>query len=342
MSFLVQALASVFVFSSVIFIHELGHFIVAKMSGITVNEFSLGMGPRLIGFTKGETEYSLRLLPIGGFVAMEGEDEESDNEGAFSKAPVQNRIAVVVAGAVMNLVLGFFVLVFLTSQQDAITSKTISMFHENAMTQQTGLQVDDEIIAVNGRRCYIANDIIYEFARTQNGVADFTVRRDGKIVQLEDVTFETYVDENNIKQLVIDFYVYPEEKTILTVIDEASKWTMSLARTVFLSLIDLVTGNVPINQMSGPVGIVTVISEAASIGFDQVLLILALITINLGVFNLVPFPALDGGRLLFLLLELVRGKPIKQKYEIWVNTAGMGILLAFMAFVTFSDITKLF
>lgn len=342
MSFLVQALASVFVFSSVIFIHELGHFIVAKMSGITVNEFSLGMGPRLIGFTKGETEYSLRLLPIGGFVAMEGEDEESDNEGAFSKAPVQNRIAVVVAGAVMNLVLGFFVLVFLTSQQDAITSKTISMFHENAMTQQTGLQVDDEIIAVNGRRCYIANDIIYEFARTQNGVADFTVRRDGKIVQLEDVTFETYVDENNIKQMVIDFYVYPEEKTVLTVIDEASKWTMSLARTVFLSLIDLVTGNVPINQMSGPVGIVTVISEAASIGFDQVLLILALITINLGVFNLVPFPALDGGRLLFLLLELVRGKPIKQKYEIWVNTAGMGILLAFMAFVTFSDITKLF
>lgn len=342
MSFLVQALASVFVFSSVIFIHELGHFIVAKMSGITVNEFSLGMGPRLIGFTKGETEYSLRLLPIGGFVAMEGEDEESDNEGAFSKAPVQNRIAVVVAGAVMNLILGFFVLVFLTSQQDAITSRTISMFHENAMTQQTGLQVDDEIIAVNGRRCYIANDIIYEFARTQNGVADFTVRRDGKIVQLEDVTFETYVDENNIKQLVIDFYVYPEEKTVLTVIDEASKWTMSLARTVFLSLIDLVTGNVPINQMSGPVGIVTVISEAASIGFEQVLLILALITINLGVFNLVPFPALDGGRLLFLLLELVRGKPIKQKYEIWVNTAGMGILLAFMAFVTFSDITKLF
>ena len=341
MSFLVQALASIFVFSSVIFIHELGHFIVAKMSGITVNEFSLGMGPRLIGFTKGETEYSLRLLPIGGFVAMEGEDEESDNEGAFSKAPVQNRIAVVVAGAVMNLILGFFVLVFLTSQQDASTSKTISLFHEHAMTQQTGLQVDDEIIAVNGRRCYIANDIIYEFARTQNGVADFTVRRDGKIVQLEDVTFETYVDENNIKQLVIDFYVYPEEKTVLTVIDEASKWTMSLARTVFLSLIDLVTGNVPINQMSGPVGIVTVISEAASIGFEQVLLILALITINLGVFNLVPFPALDGGRLLFLLLELVRGKPIKQKYEIWVNTAGMGILLAFMAFVTFSDITKL-
>ena len=341
MSFIVQALASLIVFGSVIFIHELGHFTVAKLSGIKVNEFSMGMGPRLFGFRKGETDYSLRALPIGGFVAMEGEDEESDAEGAFNKAPVQNRIAVVVAGAVMNLVLGFIVLVFLTSQQSAITSRTISTFHEGAVTQQSGLQVDDEIIAVNGRRCYIANDIIYEFARTQNGEADLTVRRNGEVVKLDDVQFETYTDENDIKQLVIDFYVYPREKTFSSVIDEASKWTMSLARMVFLSFVDLITGNVAINQMSGPVGIVSVISEAATMGLENVLMILAIITINLGVFNLVPFPALDGGRLLFLLIELVRGKPINQKYEIVVNTAGMVILLAFMAFVTFSDITRL-
>ncbi len=341
MSFLIKALASVLVFGSVIFIHELGHFIVAKLSGIKVNEFSMGMGPRLFGFTRNETEYSLRALPIGGFVAMEGEDEESENEGAFNKAPVQNRIAVVVAGAVMNLLLGFAVLTFLVSQQSAITSRTISQFHEGATTAQTGLQVNDEIIAVNGRRCYIANDIIYEFARTQDGIADFTVRRNGEIVKLEDVTFQTYTDENGYKQMVIDFYVYPEEKTFTSVIDEAAKWTVSLARMIFLSLVDLITGNVAINQMSGPVGIVTVISEAASIGIENVLLILAMITINLGIFNLVPFPALDGGRLLFLLIELVRGKPINQKYEILVNTAGMIILLGFMAFVTFSDVTKL-
>ena len=341
MSFLIKALASIIVFGSVIFIHEFGHFIVAKLSGIKVNEFSLGMGPRLIGFTKNETEYSLRALPIGGFVAMEGEDEESDNEGAFNKAPVQNRIAVVVAGAVMNLILGFAVLAFLVSQQSAITSRTISQFHEGATTAQTVLQVNDEIVAVNGRRCYIANDIIYEFARTQDGVADFTVRREGQLVELENVTFETYTDDNGYKQMVIDFYVYPEEKTVLSVIEEAAKWTVSLARMIFLSLVDLVTGNVAINQMSGPVGIVTVISEAASIGIENVLLILAMITVNLGIFNLVPFPALDGGRLLFLLIELVRGKPINQKYEILVNTAGMFILLAFMAFVTFSDVTKL-
>lgn len=336
-------LVSILVFSVVIMIHELGHFIMAKASGIKVNEFSIGMGPQLFGKKVGDTEYSVRALPIGGFVAMEGEDEESDAEGAFNSVPVQNRIGVVVAGAVMNMVLGFLVLLFLTGRQSAITSRTVHSFYEGAMTQQTGLMVDDEIIAINGRKCYIANDIIYEFARTQNGVADFTVIRDGKKVELEDVTFETYVDEETgLKQMVIDFVVYPVEKTLPNMVKEAANWTVSIARMVFLSLVDLVTGNVPINQMSGPVGIVSTISDAVSYGLESVLMILAMITINLGVFNLLPFPALDGGRLVFLLLELVRGKPVDQKYEMWVNGAGMLILLAFMVFVTFSDITRLF
>ena len=143
-------------------------------------------------------------------------------------------------------------------------------------------------------------------------------------------------------RMIIDFYVYPVEKTVHSVVREAANWTISLARTVFLSLVDLVTGHVAINQMSGPVGIVSTISEAVSYGYESVLLILAMITINLGVFNLMPFPALDGGRLLFLLIELLRGKPLNPKYEMFVNARGMIILLGFMAFVTFSDITKLF
>ena len=341
MNFLITTVVSILVFSLVIVIHELGHFVVAKKSGTKVNEFSIGMGPKIASVKKGETAYSIRALPIGGFVAMEGEDEESDSEGSFSKAPVSNRIAVVVAGAVMNLILGFAILVFMVSQQDAITSRTVSVFHENAMTQQTGLRIDDEIIAVNGRRCYIANDIIYEFARTQDGIIDFKVRREGKVIDLEGVTFETYTAEDGTKQLVLDFFVYPAEKTVASVVREAGNWTMSYARTIFLSLVDMITGRVAINQLSGPVGIVTVISEATSVGVESVLNILALITINLGVFNLVPFPALDGGRLVFLLIEFVRGKPIIPKYEIWVNTAGMIVLLAFMALVTFSDITRL-
>ncbi len=335
-------IVSILVFSVVIIIHEMGHFITAKMSGIKVNEFSIGMGPKLFGITKGDTDYSVRAFPIGGYVAMEGEDEESDVEGSFSNAPVQNRIAVVLAGAFMNMILGFAVLFYLTSTKEAITSRTVSSFYENAMTQQTGLMVGDEIVAINGRKCYIADDIIYEFARTQNGQANFTVIRDGKKVDLENVTFDTYIDENGLKQMVIDFTVLPIEKTLPNMIKESFNWTISIARMVFLSLIDLMTGNIAINQMSGPVGIVTTISDAVNYGIEPVLMILAMITINLGVFNLIPFPALDGGRLVFLLVELVRGKPLNQKYEILVNSVGMILLLGFMAFVTFSDITKFF
>lgn len=333
---------SVLVFGVVIMIHELGHFIVAKLSGIKVNEFSIGMGPKLFGKTKGDTLYSIRAFPIGGYVAMEGEDEESCREGAFNRAPVANRIAVVSAGAVMNMVLGFLVLLYLTSTQTAITSRTVSSFYEGAMTQQTGLMVDDEIIAINGRKCYIANDIIYEFARTQNGTADFTVIRDGKRVELENVTFETYENEDGNKQMVIDFTVYPIAMTFTNIVKEAANWTISIARMIFLSLVDLITGNVAINQMSGPVGIVSVVSDAVSYGLESVLSILAMITINLGVFNLIPFPALDGGRLVFLIIEFIRGKAVPQKYEILVNSIGMAVLLGFMAFVTFSDITRLF
>ncbi len=335
-------IVSILVFGAVIIIHELGHFISAKLSGITVNEFSIGMGPRLIGKKVGDTEYNLRLLPIGGYVSMEGEDEESDTEGSFSTAPVQSRIFVVVAGAAMNFLLGFCVLLYLTCSQDAITSKVVSSFYPDAMTEKTGLELDDEIVAINGRKCYIANDIIYEFARTQNGTADFTVIRDGEKVELEDVTFDTYTDEDGNKQMVIDFTVYPIEKTFSSVIRESANWTISLARTVFLSLIDLVTGRVPINQLSGPVGIVSTISEAVDYGLESVLMILAMITINLGVFNLIPFPALDGGKLVFLIVEFLRGKPVNPKYEIFVNAVGMIALLALMVFVTFSDISKFF
>ncbi len=335
-------IVSVLVFSVVIIIHELGHFITAKRSGIKVNEFSIGMGPQLFGVTKGDTLYALRLFPIGGYVAMEGEDEESDREGSFNSVPVQNRISVVVAGAVMNMLLGFAVLCVLVSGQEAITSRTVSSFYEGAMTQQTGLMVGDEIIAINGRKCYIANDVIYEFARTQNGTADFTVIRNGEKTELENVTFETYEDENGIKQMVIDFTVLPVENNIPNMLKEAFNWTVSIARMVFLSLVDLVTGNVAINQMSGPVGIVSVVSDAVSYGIEPVLSILAMITINLGVFNLLPFPALDGGRLVFLLIEFITGRQVPQKYEAAINGLGMLVLLGFMAFVTFSDITKFF
>ena len=342
MNILLTVLASILVFGSVILIHELGHFILAKWSGIKVNEFSIGMGPALFHFQKKETMYSLRLLPIGGYVAMEGEDEESSDDRSFGKAPVWKRFLVIGAGAFMNMVLGFAVLLLLVCQNSAITSRTVSSFYENASTYRSGLRVGDEIVAVNGRRCFIADDIVYEFARTQNGTADLTVMRDGRKMELEDVTFETKDAEDGTKQLVIDFTVLPIEKTVWSVMQEAGNWTLSIARLIFLSLVDLITGNVAINNLSGPVGIVTVIGQATSMGLRPILLIMAMITINLGVFNILPLPALDGGKLVLLLIEGVRRKPLDPKYEIWINSAGFIALMALMVFVTFNDITRLF
>ncbi len=340
-SFLITALSSILVFGSVIFIHELGHFIAAKKSKITVHEFALGMGPTIFKKEKNGTVYALRLLPIGGFVSMEGEDEESEDEGSFTKAPILNRMIVIVAGAFMNLVLGFLVLVIVVSMSSAITTRTIAEFEENASTQASGLQVGDTITAVNGRRCFTANDIIYEFARTQEGIADLTVLRSGETVELDNIVFETYTDENGIKQLILDFKVVGEQKTFFNVISSAFNWGLSLVRMVFVSLTDLITGRVAINSLSGPVGIVTAIGEASGLGIDNLLLLTALISINLGVFNILPVPALDGGRLLFLIIEAIRRKPIKQKYEIAVNAMGFILLIGLMLFTTFNDITRL-
>ena len=339
-SFAITALASVFVFGVVIFIHELGHFLTAKFSGITVHEFALGMGPTVFKWKRKETTYALRLFPIGGFVSMEGEDEESAQEGSFTRAPIGNRILVTVAGAVMNLLLGFIVLTIVVAMEPNIISRQIAEFSPNASTQQSGLKVGDTILAINGRRCFIANDIMYEFARTKQGNTDLTVLRDGEKLTLKNVVFGT-TEENGAVLPQIDFKVYAVEKTPLSVLKEAANWSLSLARLVVLSLTDLITGRVPINDLSGPVGIVTIIGKTSLLGFQSLMQLLALITINLGVFNLMPIPALDGGRLLFLVIEAIRRKPMPQKYEIAINSAGFILLMGLMLFVTFNDITKL-
>lgn len=339
-SYAITALASVFVFGSVIFIHELGHFLAAKFSGITVHEFALGMGPAIFKKEHKGTLYALRLFPIGGFVSMEGEDEESDVAGSFTKAPVGNRILVTVAGAIMNLLLGFLVLIIIVCMQPSIISRTIAEFAPGATTQATGLQVGDTILSVNGRRCFIANDVSYEFARTQEGNADLTVLRDGQKVELNGVQFQTE-DVDGTQMLKIDFLVFPAEKSVINVIKEAGNWTVSLARMVVLSVTDLLTGRIAVNNLSGPVGIVTAIGQASAYGIRSLLTLLALITINLGIFNLLPVPALDGGRLVFLIIESIRRKPIHQKYEIAINAAGFILLIGLMLFATFNDITKL-
>ncbi len=343
LSIFITAIAAIFVFGLVIFIHELGHFAAAKAFNVKVNEFALGMGPKIISFTKGETAYSLRLLPIGGFVSMEGENDESDEPRSYYMLPKLKKAIILVAGAFMNLVLGLIVLTIMVNSDEYIASKTVSGFTEqNNSVQQSGLLVGDTITAVNGRRVFIANDIMYELARVEEQQADLSIIRDGENILIEDITFETMEFDDGYVQLVPGFTVEPIEKSIVSVTVESFAYTASLARLIFLSLVDLVTGRIPINNLSGPVGIVTVIGDAVSIGWEPLLMVLALLTVNLGVFNLLPVPALDGGRLFLLLIEAIARRPIPQKFELAINSISFVLLMGLMLFVTFNDVTRLF
>ena len=342
MSVFITAIASVLVFGSVIFIHEFGHFITAKKSGIKVNEFAIGMGPLLLSKTVGETQYSLRLLPIGGYCAMEGEDEESDDERSFSNAPVWKRIIVVLAGAMMNLLLGFLILGILTATGGSIASRTVAKFYDDASTEASGRKVDDKIIMVNGSRIFVAEDIFYEMLYVEDGKADMVVIRDGEKVTLNDVTFKTERDEeNDVNLIVLDFAVYGVKKTVGTVIQSSFLQAISTTRLIIKSVLQIITGVVPVNSLSGPVGIVSVIGDAAGNGIRSLLNILSYISIDLGVMNLLPVPALDGGKLLLLLIEAITKKKLDQKWEIVINIAGFALLILLMVFATYNDIARL-
>ena len=363
MSFLITLIAALFVFSAVIAIHEFGHFTVAKLCGIQVNEFSIGMGPAIWKKIHKGTQYSLRALPVGGYVALEGEESPESQQAeaaredpalenpippeqrtgkSLNEAPVWQRMLVMAAGAFMNFVLGFVVLLILIlAQEGPITSKTIYAIQDGALCGQTGLQAGDEVVAVNGRRCFVANDMIYELVRTEQYRADFTVKRNGQTVELPDVQFDTWQDEDGQTHMSLGFTVYGIEKTPLSVLKEAGNSVLYYGRIVFTSLLDLLKGRESINNLSGPVGIVSAIGQAASYGWKDLLQLLVLITINLGIFNLLPFPALDGGKVVFLLIEGITGHAVPEKLQGGLIVAAFALLFGLMLFATYNDIVRL-
>lgn len=339
MSLLLTIIYVVLIFGFIIFIHELGHFTVAKLCGALVHEFSLGMGPAILKKQWGETTYALRLLPIGGFVAVEGEDEDSDNERAINRKPVWQRILFVAAGAFMNVLLGFILMVMIVAGQELVSTTIVAQFNEGATSSQV-LQVGDEILKINGESISIGNDIVFELISVGEEPIDLTIRRDGEIMELTNVPFPMETVDG-ITMPTMDFLVYGQEKTVLGTLKEAWHMTTGVVKQVWDSFFKLITGQYKVQQLSGPVGVSTAIGEAAAVGTENLLLMVAFITINIGVFNLIPLPALDGGRLLFLLIEAVRGKPIPPKYEGYVHAAGLFLLLGLMIFVTFNDVVKL-
>ena len=381
MSFIITLLAAVFVFSAVIAIHEFGHFAVAKLCGVQVNEFSIGMGPVLLKKMHHGTQYSLRALPVGGFVALEGEEspesqqaegeersdleerplsqrsgaDSSPNGGALkgeelsqptgkplNEAPVWQRALIMAAGACMNFLLGFVVMaILLAAQNEPITSRVIYAVEDGALCGQTGLEAGDKILAVNGRRCFVANDMLYELMRTEDYSASFTVLRDGKKVELPRVQFDTWQDEDGETHMSLGFTVYGIKKTPVNVIKEAWNSVLYYGRIIFTSLMDLLRGRESINDLSGPVGIVTAIGQAASYGWQDLLELLALITVNVGIFNLLPFPALDGGKVVFLFIEGVTGHAVPEKIQSGLTLAAFALLFALMIFATYNDIVRL-
>lgn len=438
-------LIGVLLFELIIFIHEFGHFITAKKSGIKVNEFSLGMGPKIFSFGKGETKYSLRIFPIGGFCAMEGEDEESPEPRAFNNAKVWKRMIIIIAGAVMNIILGFVLMFVVVVQQDSYSSTEVQSFPATSFSSCTGLQSGDVIKEINGYGISTSMDFNYPIStaelKTVDGstleiykedcgnnlynmavslvqdknnklsdeqvskvnellskstneiakakskedafsvyenyykkindacgikdykvekiveketrkryTADILVERNGEEKLLKNVQFFTYTTKDNSDpQVSIDFYVKSIEKTFGSVISQTFKQTISTCKMIYASLGGLLTGKFGLKDMSGPIGIAsavtTVASESLSSGFmsavNSIIYVMMIITVNLGLFNMLPFPALDGGRFVFLIIEAIRGKSVPRKVEAIVNGIGMGLLILLMILITANDIFKL-
>ncbi len=436
---------AVLLFELIIFFHEGGHFLTAKLSGIKVNEFALGMGPKLFSFKRKETTYSLRLFPIGGYCAMEGEDEDSESPGAFNNAKIHKRMIVIIAGALMNIILGLIFMGILLAPSPSFTTTTVTDFSPKAYSANSGLQIGDKILSVDGYKINNSMDLSYaistikvsevkgddlqiykqdccnslydayaELARSgkitsdemnniafnavcegalhinatqtqkaatealQQGVIDLSkavpnesitieaieiketrqrfranlvVEREGEKLTLENVDFFTYTTaEDSTPKLSIDFYLEGKENNFFNLLGETGSQTVSVVRMVYDSLFGLIKGEFGFNDLSGPVGIASVTVEMAQAGLKSgfgdavrnIIYIMLVITVNLGIVNMLPFPALDGGRFVFLLIEAVFRKPVPRKFEAIVNGVGLVLLLLLIAVITFKDIFKLF
>lgn len=346
-------IAAILIFGFLIAVHELGHFATAKLLGVQVNEFSIGMGPLLWSREKGETLYSIRALPIGGYCAMEGEDEESYDPRSFGQAKAWKKFLILVAGAAMNFLVGVLLCLILNAPNQAFVTPTISSLADGFPSQgEQGLMAGDRILSIDGERIYLYSDISLMLMRGDETL-DLVVERNGEKVVLNDyplVPQEYTINGKTVLQYGLSFRV--EEATLSSRLANGWLTAVDFVRLVRMSLGDLLSGRAGLRDLSGPIGIVDVMSEvgqASPTVLDAVLNLVyfaALIAVNLAVMNLLPLPALDGGRIFFLFLnglwQLVFRKSINPKYEGYVHLTGMALLMGLMLVVAFSDIGKLF
>ncbi len=348
---IIYILVAVLMFGVLIAVHEFGHFVAAKSLGVKVNEFAIGMGPRILHKQKGETEYTLRLFPIGGFCAMEGEGEDSNDPRAFNNKPAWRRLIILVAGAFMNFVIGVLIFLFLNIGVVSFPTTTIDRFLEGFPLQgEQGLMPGDRILEVDGHAIYMKTDLDIFFSRAGKTM-DLVLERNGQKVILNDFPLQPrqYPGEEGLKY---GLYFTQKQATLWDKLQLTWYNAIDTVRLVWVSLGDLVTGAVGVRDMSGPVGIVTMIGEMGAqskttmIAILNILNFTAFIAVNLAVMNLLPIPALDGGQILFLAVDKVYSlfskKHINQKYLGYINGAGFLLLIGLMVVVAFSDVLKLF
>ena len=356
MSTLFYVIVAVFIFGVLIAVHELGHFLAARACGVRVLEYAIGMGPAIVSrVSKRGTKISWRCLPVGGYCAMEGEDSDSDDPHAFSNAARWKRLIILVAGAAMNFLLGFVLIFCCFAGQDSFLTPEITGFMTGCpYVGEDGFQEGDVFYRVDGRRVWFSGDVATELARSDSATRDILILRDGEKILLEDYPLVKcdYIDEDTGETVqMYGFYFGVKETGLAAKLKYSWYCALDFVRDVWDGLVSLVTGRVAVSEMSGVVGIVDVIAqtgEASATASDAALNIAylsALIAVNLAVMNMLPFPALDGGRVFFLLVtwlpEKLLGRPINKKYEAIINTAGLMLLLALMVYLIFNDVARI-
>lgn len=325
---------AILIFCVLIFVHEFGHFIAAKACGVKVNEFSIGMGPAFFKKQKGETLYSLRIFPIGGFCAMEGEDEDSNDERTFNRKPAWQRAVVLAAGAFMNLltaVILMIIIAFWSGQATTVVDEVL----DDSPAYEAGLQSGDEIVAVNDSRINDWNDILAAIGGSKADSVELTVERNGRNISVTSAI--EYDEEAGRSKVGIKPVV---RHNIIESIGTGIKNTGNMTVMMYDIIKELITGGVSAKELSGPVGIVYAVNDTAKAGIIYVVYLSALLSLNLAIMNMLPFPALDGGRLLFLLIRKITGKRVTDEMEGKIHFIGIVLLMALMVYVTWNDIVK--
>lgn len=340
MKILINYAVPILVLSILVFFHEFGHFITAKMMQIKVNEFSIGFGPKIVDFEKGETIYTLRLFPLGGFVKMEGEDEKTVDERGFSNKSIWHRMSVVLAGPIMNFVLAIF-LIWLIAFFAGIASTTIDSVIPSTPAEKAGLKQGDKIIRINNNDIKDWQQVVDIISRSSGNKLYFDINRDGVMLSYEiiPVIENEQIGETQVKRAVIGIKSQIIKYQLIDSFIFAFKRTVWFTASIIGGIVMMIKGTTAV-EITGPIGIIHLVGEAAKYGIFNLLQLASYISINLGLINLLPIPALDGGRIIFILVELIRGEPLDPDKEGLIHFIGFAFLMLLMALIIFKDLTK--